>query len=580
MYWFCIRDMSSNLDILKKRILVARGLKKADLVLKGGRVVNVHSGEILESDVAISHGTIAGIGKYQGKKEIAVSGRYVLPGFIDSHVHIESSMLTPAEFTKAALPHGTTAVIADPHEIANVLGTRGIHFFLNVSEGLPLDFYFMLPSSVPSTRLETSGATLAASQLRPFLRHPRVLGLAEVMTVPAALSEQPDVLKKLDMFRLSSIDGHAPELTGRDLTAYAAAGISSDHECTTAAEALEKIRMGMSVFIREGTAAKDLQALLPAVTTANSRFFTFATDDLQPNDLNTGSIDRIVQKAIGLGIDPVVAIQMASINPATHFRLRNKGAVLPGYDADMIVIDNFKNFRVDMVFKSGRLVARKGAVICPVRRASHAATRNSVRTQPVTYDQIRVPARSDHIRVIEIVPDRIRTKQSVMRTSIRRGEAVSDISRDILKLIVVERHGATGNIGRGFVKGFGLGSGAIAATVAHDSHNLIAVGVDDTDILKAVREIKKIQGGLVVVNKGVVVSELALPVAGLMTNQPLESVVAQLSGIDRAVRQLGTGLSHPFGTLSFLALPVVPELKLTDRGLVDVHTLSLVDLFV
>lgn len=565
---------------LKKRIMVARGLKKADLVLKGGRVVNVFSGEIYRTDVAIVGDRIAGLGRYEAKRTIDVSSKLILPGFIDSHVHLESSMLTPAEFTRAALPHGTTAVVADPHEIANVLGEKGIAYILAASQGLPLDFYFMLPSCVPATRLETSGAHLTSSHLKPFLKHERVLGLAEVMNYPGVLSGEPEVLKKLKDFSGAVIDGHAPGLTGKDLTAYIAAGITSDHECVSSGEAREKTRLGMTIFIREGSSAKDLEALLPAVTAGNSRFFTFATDDLQPGDLKKGGINLVIQKAIRLGLDPVTAVQMATVNPARHFGLKYRGAILPGYVADMVVIDGFENFNVKMVFKSGRLVVEREKVIVPVRNVHHAAAKTSVRTRPVTRQGIRLRAGSDRARVIELIPDQIETRHSIMQIATQDGFVVSDTAKDIIRLLVIERHRATGNVGFGLVKGLGLASGALAATVAHDSHNIIVAGVEDSDILLAISEIKKLQGGLVVVNKGKVLAELPLPVAGLMSDKPLDFVVKKLAGIDQAVKQLGVKIEHPFGILSFLALPVIPELKLTDRGLVDVKQFKFVDLFV
>jgi adenine deaminase len=565
---------------LKHRIEVARGRKKADVVLKGGSLVNVFSGEIYRADVAISRGKIAGLGAYEGKKVVDVSSRYVLPGFIDSHVHIESSMLTPAEFARAALPHGATAVIADPHEIANVLGKKGIRYMLDATEGLPLDFYFMLPSCVPATDLETSGAKLTAADLVPFLKHDRVLGLAEMMNYPGVLTAESGVLSKLTAFSHTLIDGHAPGLSGKDLSAYIGAGISSDHECVTADEAREKVRLGMTVYVREGSAAKDMEALLPAVTPENSRFFSLATDDFQPGDLAAGSINLLIKKAVGLGMDPVTAIRMATINPALHFGLRGKGAVLPGYDADLVVVDDLKSFSAKMVFKSGKMVASGGACAAPCRGRHHERTRGTVRPGPVSLRDIRCKAKTGYARVIELIPDQIETKCTVMPAAAKDGYVVSDIERDILRLFVVERHKATGNVGMGLVKGLGLRSGAIASTVAHDSHNILAAGVSDNDILCAISRLRKIHGGLVVVNNEKIIAEAPLPIAGLMSDKPLDHVVKRLKEIDRAVKGLGATIEHPFGTLSFLALPVIPELKLTDRGLVDVKQFKIVDLFV
>jgi adenine deaminase len=565
---------------LKDRIAVARGLRKADLVLKGGRIVNVFSGEIYRADVAIHKGTIVGLGEYEGKKVIDAASKLILPGLIDSHVHLESSMLTPAEFAKAILPNGTTAVVADPHEIANVLGKKGINYILKASEGLPLDFYFMLPSCVPATPLETSGAQLKTTDLMPFLKHGRVLGLAEMMNYPGALSGDAEVLLKLRNFSDQIIDGHAPGLSGKDLSAYVGAGITSDHECTSADEAREKMRLGMTIFIREGSAAKDMKALLPAVTTANSRFFCLATDDFQPGDLKNGSINKLVKKAIRYGLDPMTAVQIATINPARHFGLKRKGAVLPGYDADLVIIDSFEDFTVEMVFKQGKLVAKGDTCVIPCKSRHHEQTKRTVRMRPITKQDILIKAKTGHARVIELIPDQIETKHSVLPVSAQRSFVFSDTERDILKLVVIERHKATGNIGLGLVKGFGLRSGAIAGTVAHDSHNIIAAGVSDDDILVAVSEIRKLQGGLVVVHNKKVLAEIPLPVAGLMSDKPLSYVVNKLAEIETAVNELGVKIKHPFGILSFLALPVIPELKLTDKGLVDVNQFKIVDLFI
>jgi len=565
---------------LKHRITVARGRQKADSVLKGGTVVNVFSGEMYAADVAVADGKIAGLGSYDGKKVIDVSGKYILPGFIDSHVHIESSMLTPAEFARAALPHGTTSVVADPHEIANVLGKRGIRFMLDATEDLPLDFFFMLPSCVPATALETSGAKLSAADLLPFLKHPRVLGLAEMMNYPGVLSGDAEVMKKLDSFSRRLIDGHAPALSGKDLTAYVGAGISSDHECVTAEEAREKIDSGMTIFIREGSAAKDLEALLPAVTARNAHFFTLATDDFQPGDLKKGSINLLVKKAVSLGLDPMTAIRMATINAARHFGLRRKGAVLPGYDADLLVVDDLASFSLEMVLKGGRKVAANGECIAPCPGRHHERAQRTVNAGPLTRQDILVPAKTGPARVIELIPDQIETRSSRLPVTTRNGYVVADRERDIIKLVVIERHKATGRRGLGLLKGLGLREGALAGTVAHDSHNIIAAGADDDDILTAVSRLRKLQGGLVVVKGKKVLAEIALPIAGLMSNKPLAYVVERLAAIDRAVRELGVSIEHPFGILSFLALPVIPELKLTDKGLVDVKQFKVVDLFV
>lgn len=574
-----VLHLLSMTKLLADRIAVARGTKKADLVLRGGTMVNVVTGEQYQSDVAVHHGTIAGIGSYDGKKVFDVSSKYVLPGFIDSHVHLESTMLTPAEFAKAALLHGTTAVVADPHEIANVLGRKGIEYLLKASEGLLLDFYFMLPSCVPATDRETSGARLEAADLKPFLKHPRVLGLAEMMNYQGLLSADRSVLKKLKAFQYEVIDGHAPGLSGKDLSAYISAGVSSDHECTTAEEAREKVRLGMTVFIREGSSAKNLEALLPAVTPLNAHAFAFATDDLVPDDLAIGGINLLVRKAVRLGLDPVSAIRMATINPARHFNLKGKGAVLPGYDADIVVVDDLKNCAVELVIKSGIPVTGRsitGAITSPRK----TATRNSVHIKRLNLNDLRIKARSARARVIELVPGQIETKEVLLPVLAKDGLIISDTVQDVLKLLVVERHRASGNIGKGLVKGLGLSSGAIASTVAHDSHNLIAAGVRDEDILMALETVRKMHGGLAVVDQGKVLASLPLPIAGLISDRPLDFVVTRLEQIQEACRRLGSAVDHPFGILSFLALPVIPELKLTDKGLVDVRSGAFVDLFI
>lgn len=567
-------------DDLRERIAVARGLRKADLVLRGCRVVNVFSGAIERRDVAIHRGKVAGLGHYDGKTVIDASSRIVLPGLIDSHVHLESSLLVPAEFVRAALPRGVTGVVADPHEIANVLGKKGISYFLRATSGLPLDFYFMLPSCVPASRLETSGASLTPDVLAAFLRHERVLGLAEMMNYPGVLAGDREVLRKLVRFGGRPMDGHAPGLSGRDLMAYISAGIASDHECVTAEEAREKAGLGMTVFIREGSAAKDLEALLPAVNPTNSRSFCLCTDDLQAGDLLDGAVDRMIRKAVGLGLDPVTAVRMATINPANHFCLRDKGAVAPGYDADLVVIDDFDRFTVEMVFKKGRLVARGGRVRVPVRHIDHPSTKNTVKFPAFDVSRIRLRARGDRARVIELIPRQIETRQAVLSVRSSGGFVVSDTQRDILKLLVVERHRSSGHIGFGLVKGFGLSSGALASTIAHDSHNIIAVGVDDADLHRAVVEIGRMHGGMVVVDRGKVLARLPLPVAGLMSEKPAEVVAKKMDEVRRATQRLGVSIEEPFSALSFLALPVVPELKLTDRGLVDVNRFAFVDLFV
>ena len=552
----------------------------ADLLLKGGNLVNVFSGEIYPAEVAISKGKIAGLGDYEAREVVDVSGKFILPGFIDSHVHLESSMLSPAEFCRAVIPHGVTAVISDPHEIANVLGIKGLKYMLEASRRLPLDIYLMLPSCVPATNLETSGARLKASDLKPFLKEKKVLGLAELMNYPGVLSSDPEVWAKIEMMEGGLIDGHAPGLSGKDLQDYVAAGITSDHECISAEEAKEKLRSGMRIFIREGSSAKNLEALLPIVTPANSRFCSFATDDLHPADLKTGSINLLVKKAVSLGLDPVTAVQMATINPAQYFGLKKVGAVAPGYFADLLVIDNFQNFNVEMVFKAGELIAKDGEALTSSRISFRGDVKGSVKIKPIRLEDLRLKAKTSKARIIELIPGQIVTRQLILPILSKDGFLVSDTRSDILKLAVIERHKASGNIGFGLVKGFGLKAGALASSVAHDSHNLIAVGVSDENILTAILAVKKMQGGLVVVKDKKVLAELPLPIAGLMSDRPLNFVLERLSKIDQAVRSLGIEIEYPFSILSFLALPVIPELKLTDKGLVDVKQFKIVELFV
>ncbi|MFA4839451.1 MAG: adenine deaminase [Candidatus Neomarinimicrobiota bacterium] len=561
-------------------IRAARGEARIDLLLKNARLVNLISGEIYPTDIGIDNGRIVGFGNYSSNEMIDLGGRYLAPGLIDGHVHIESSLLSPAEFTRTVLPFGTTTVIADPHEIANVLGSDGIRLMIDLSEKLPIDIFFMIPSCVPATHLETAGAVLSAAEMKKWIDHPRVLGIGEMMNFPGVLFRVPEVLEKLAIAGDKVIDGHAPLLTGNDLSAYIGAGISSDHESTSSDEALEKLRNGMFLMIREGSAARNLEALLPVVTSLNSANCGFVTDDRHPDFLmDFGHIDAMVRKAIRFGLNPIDALQMASLNTARHFNIRQTGAIAVGYFADMIVFDDFENFTVLKVFKRGRLVAENGKPIVEIPPASDLR-HGSVRIGQLDRERLKIGAEGKSLHVIEIVPDQILTKKIVCETTIRNGEAVSDIGRDILKIAVIERHHQTGNIGLGFVKGFGLKSGAIASTVAHDSHNLIVVGVTDEDMLVAVAEIVRMNGGQVVVENGKVQAALPLPLAGLMSDLPVNVVRAMMDELNRAARKQGCVPENPFMTLSFLALPVIPELKITDKGLVDVGRFDFIPLFV
>ncbi len=560
---------------------VAAGRQPADLVLRGARVINVYTGEVVEGDVALVGGHIAGVGEgYTAREEIDLQGAYVAPGFIDAHVHIESSLCTPPEFARAVLPRGVTTVITDPHEIANVHGLEGVRYMLRASDGLPLSVFVMAPSCVPATHLETNGATLTAEDLRALLDDARVLGLAEMMNYPGVVMADDSVLAKLATFAGRVIDGHCPGLKGKALNAYVAAGIGSDHECTTVAEAQAKLRLGMYVFIREATNARNLHDLLPLVTPANERRVCFCTDDRQPGDLlDVGSIDMMVRTAIQEGIAPIVAVRMATLNPAEYFRLYDRGAVAPGKRGDLIVFDDLQAPEARMVFAGGRLVARDGQVLPNVIRAELPSTPPSVNVNWQGVD-FRVPARGSYVRVIGHIPDQLLTEHRVEEATIRDGQAVADPGRDILKMAVIERHRGSGRTGLGFIHGFGLQEGAIAGTVAHDHHNLVVIGVDDVSMRAAVRRVVEMGGGLVVTRGEEILADLPLPVAGLMSDQPIEEVRHRYDGLRSAAHNLGSPLHDPFMAMSFMALEVIPALKLTDHGLVDVERMTIVDVFV
>jgi len=567
--------------ILKDFIAVARGEKKADLLLKNGQLVNVVSGEIYPANVAIYKGRIAGIGDYDANKVINLNGKYVCPGFIDVHLHIESTMLPPPEFARITVPHGTTTVVADPHEIANVLGVEGIKYMLEASKDLPQNIFFVLPSCVPTTPLETSGAKLEASDLKPLLKEQRIIGLAEVMNFLGVIERDEKLLAKIEMARKAKvlIQGHAPGLGGKDLAAYIGAGIRSDHECVKLEEAKEKLHLGMNIFIREGSSAKNLEDLLPLLSPLNSRFISLCTDDMHPSNLIQGHINSILKKAVSLGLDPITAVQLATINPARHCGFKELGAIAPGYIADIVVVDNLHDFNVDMVFKDGKLVAEKGKANFAIKLKKKAGVRETIKAKSPKVKDFIIEAKDSSIRVIDVIPDQIITSQTLEEPLIKDKCVVSDVDRDILKLAVIERHKASGRVGHGFVRGFGLRRGAIAQTIAHDSHNIICVGVNDEDMLSAVREVIKLKGGIVVVAGGLVLAELPLPVAGLLSDEPLEVVHEKLLSLKEAAKEIGCKLDNPFGLLSFLALPVIPKLKLTDRGLVDVEKFEIVDLF-
>ncbi len=560
-------------------IRVARGLQQPDVVIKGGSVVDVFSESLFEADVAVCGALIAGIGAYHGPRVVDASGKLVCPGLIDGHVHIESSMVTVPEYSKAVVPRGTTSVIIDPHEIANVMGSEGILYMLKASKYNPLSVFVMLPSSVPSSPFETTGAELTAVDLLPFLSDQWVLGLGEVMNYQGLLEGDSTTLDKVRVSAHGPIDGHAPGLTGKELGAYVAAGIRSDHECTTQSEALERLRLGMYVMMREGSTSRNLHDLLPIVDGVTSARCILVTDDRTPSDLlEEGHMDHLIRSTVRGGVPLPRAVRMASFTAAQRFGLHRLGAVAPGYRADLIVADP-ETFRVDAVLKNGQLVARNGELVQEVVTPK-VSLRASVNVAWLTPEDLAVAVGGSRMRTIGIVPDQITTRSLVLEPSVRDGLVVTDASRDLCKLVVIERHHASGSVGACFVQGFGLKKGALASSVAHDHHNLIVVGVSDADMLAAAVEVVRMQGGLAVVCDGSVAAQLPLPVAGLMSEECLPDVRLSLDRVDRAARDLGATCRSPSNALSFLSLPVVPDLKLTDQGLVDVRDFRLVDLFV
>ncbi|HKQ47259.1 MAG TPA: adenine deaminase [Phycisphaerae bacterium] len=565
---------------LRQLIDVAAGRRPADLVLKNSKIVNVVSHEIQEGDIAIVGERIAGIGDYQATKTIDLAGRYVAPGFIDAHVHIESSLLAVPEFAQVVTAHGTTAVVADPHEFANVMGAEGISYVLREAKYAPIDVYVMLSSCVPASPLETAGAQLTSEDLAPFLSNPWVLGLAEMMNYPGVIEGDAEVLAKLAICKERVIDGHAPAVKGAALTAYAAAGIMSDHECTRAEEAAEKLRRGLCIMIREGSQTRNLAALLSLVKPETADRFMFCTDDKDVRDLlEEGQIDYMVRTAIAGGLDPILAVKLAGFNAARYFGLRQAGAILPGYRADLAVLEDLKSCRVVETYHRGRLVAEDGRCVVDRPTATgRAALRSSVDVhwiEPKDFVVAAPPGATSQsppkIHVIHVLENRIDTERSVESAAVRDGQLVADASRDLAKLVVIERHRASGEIGRGFVRGFNLQRGAMASSVAHDAHNIIVVGMSDEDMMAAAVRLVKMRGGLVVAADGNVVAEVPLPIAGLVSDEPAEAVADKLREVCAAARQLGCRLEQPFMALSFLSLSVIGKLKLTNLGLIDVE---------
>jgi adenine deaminase len=553
-------------------ISVARGRLAADLVFANARVINVFTGEIEHGDVAVYKGFIAGVGSYgEAKQVVDLDGKYLAPGLINGHTHLESSMLDVDQYARAVLPRGTLAIVTDLHEIANVCGMDGIRHVLKKARRLPLELFLTAPSSVPATPLDTPGAAIGPADMRKILRWKGVIGLGEVMDCSGVLEGDDALMCKISSAGGKVIDGHAPGVTGKELNAYIAAGIYSDHESVTLAEAREKLRRGMWAMIREGSSEKNLEALLPLVTDKTYKRCMFVVDDRSCIDLcRDGDIDGVVRKAIKLGLEPVRAIQLATINAAEYFRLDRLGAVAPGYLANLIVLSDLSRLRIDMVFHRGRLVAAEGKALFKPGQSVDKGLTNTVHIRPFTVEALRLKAGGETAPVIEIVPGQIITRRRMEKVTAIEGIIVPDIGRDILKLVVVERHRANGNIGVGLVMGFGLKRGALASSIAHDSHNIVAVGASDADIFTAIREVEQLQGGLVIADNGKVQAALPLPIAGLISNEPLLEVAGKLERLETLARDLGSELPSPFATLSFLALPVIPELRLTDLGLVDV----------
>lgn len=560
------QKIDRQLAAKQKIIAVAAGREKADLVLKNAKYLNVFSNEFLCGDIAVANGLIAGVGKYDGETEIDVSGKLVLPGFIDAHIHLESSMVTPAEFAKAVVAHGTTTVITDPHEIANVMGIDGVEYMIQASQNLPIDVHFMMPSCVPATEIDESGAELGYKDIDQYFEHKKVLGLAEMMNYVGVINGDKNVLSKIvaSQAHHKKIDGHAPELSGNDLNAYIAAGVYSDHECSTFENALEKLRKGQFIMIREGTAAHNLKALMPLLTQQYYPRCMFATDDKHPSDLlNGGHIDYIVKQALKNGADPIVALKTATHHAARYFLLNNKGAIASGYLADIVVVDNLEDFNVETVFKRGKLVF-DGKV------KDFSAP---------TVDEKLAEKCFDTFHLDSVLPSSFKVEGKLGLIGLVGGELLTrnlgtadkiDVENDILKIACIERHKGTNHIGVGYVKGYSLKSGAVATSVAHDSHNIITVGCNDDDIAVAVNAIRDSKGGIAVVENGKIKALLELPIAGLMSDEPLTTVNEKLENAKSSAYELGADKSiDPFMTLSFLSLPVIPSLRITTKGVFD-----------
>ncbi|MDB5077275.1 MAG: adenine deaminase [Chloroflexi bacterium] len=562
-------------------IRVARGLEPADTVFRGGTVVNVLSGECYRADVAVHDGIIVGVGEeYQGRAIIDVTGLTLIPGLIEGHIHIESTMLSVPEFARAVMTHGTTTAVVDPHEIANVLGVEGIRLMLRWAREVPLEIHVQLPSCVPASSFESAGSVLHAEALRELVGEPGVLGLGELMNFPGVLAGDPDLLAKAELFGPDGhVDGHAPGLSGRDLAAYVVAGARTDHESTTAAEAAEKLRLGMWLLVREGSTERNLHELLPVIKRLQPSRSLFCSDDITPNHLlHEGHLDAVLRQAVAGGLDPMQAIRMVTIYAAQCFGLPRRGAIAPGFVGDIVVVDDLQRFTALQVYKRGRLVARDGVLVDEIPMPDIGQSTGTMRPPPLTIDSFRIPGRQGNVRVIGTIPGQIVTEHLTMPAPYRDGFLHADPTRDLAKIAVIERHSGAGGIGLGLVQGFGLRRGALASSVAHDAHNLVVVGMSDEDMLLAARHVTATGGGVVVVADGKIVADLPLPIAGLLSPLSINKVAGKLDALDAAASDLGCRLEHPLMTLSFLALSVIPALKLTDQGLLDVERFALVSL--
>ncbi|HLW00852.1 MAG TPA: adenine deaminase [Ktedonobacterales bacterium] len=585
-----LADGAASPEQLRARIQVARGKQPADLVFRNGQVVNVFSNEVYEADVAVHQGRVAGIGprgSYQGAREVDLKGQYLAPGLVEAHTHIEDALLVPGEFARALAPHGTTTTVSDPHEIANVAGVPGLRWMLAAAEGIPLRVMFTLPSCVPASPYESAGAKLTAEDLLPLARDPHIASVGEVMNYPGVL-EGDAVL--LDMIGLGQpgratprglpVDGHAPELRGLDLCGYVAAGVQADHETVGPEEALEKVRLGMWLWVREGS-TRNLEALLPVVLEHLPERAGFVADDRTPGDLlREGDLDHVIRQAVARGLAPLQAIKMASLHPAQYFRFYDRGAIAPGYLADVIVVPDLRDFRPRQTYVGGELIAEDGQALFtprPLPTGWGDTIERTVRLHDFSVERLRLPGSSGTARVIGLIPDQIVTEDRRMEVQAVDGALLADPSRDLLKVAVVERYGS-GRVGVGLLHGLGLRAGAMASSVAHDAHNIVVVGTNDEDMALAVREIERLQGGLVIAQQGAVIDRLPLPLGGIVSPLPAADVATALERLDRVVAGMGVEIAHPFGFLSFLALSVVPTLKITDFGVLDVETWKIVSI--